>query len=1077
MRMQLRFSCRASLAALAIFTTSVMAPCELALASNWLTNGGGDYHNAPDWSAGVPNTAGAISDFSTLDFSGDNSITMNAAVTVGQMSFGDTNNAATPSSWELRSDSASVLTLNNSGVAPIVNVNPLGVTGGGFDDAFIGVPVASTLGLTKTGAGTLTFNAPTTISGGNYTISGGHLRFLSPATQSVGLPIVMASGTTLSIPFSFPEIAASGGGTVTVNQTSAATNQFMVNVHGAGTGESLVMNLNGGNTTTHSLDRDWGAANGAWANVTFNGIGNGVSGLPDNDPLTAPFNLRARINTGGGNAWNGASFTNTAVTLNNARWFTLTNSGGNTITFGSLSGNIDAVLAGGSGGTAARFQIGGLNTDTTYAGLLDGTGGLTINKVGTGKLTLSGGVNAVSPVRNDTDPGRQGGVVRVTSGILATSGTFNNFASGIATINATVDIKPGATLDVTGSSSFHSVPFQQFIGAGTIKGNFNHQAGNINPADTGVVDNDTDLTNVLVRTAGTITFDGNLSFNGGAIVYDMGATPGTDDLVSVTGSTNLGSGGIVKPSFLAGVPAAGQVYTFLNSAGGFTGTTTGWSVQWPGRGAAPTVSVVGNALQFTSAPVIGGATLVWSGATNGTWDINATQNWTNGGSPDKYYDGDNVQFTETGTNTTINIPAAVTPLSMVVDSTTKNYSFSGSPILGATTLVKRGSSTLTMGMNNLYTGNTTIEAGTVNTGAFTALGTGILELQSNTTLTRTGGLTNSSININGTGVTINNDAAGDEGTPALTGNGTVTFTSITSAKTLSTNASNTFTGTVNFVPAAGGTLGIRAGGANADFPTAVVNMTSTTFSNRNGGTGTAVFSFGELHGDAASALTAFGGGSAPPNANFEIGGLGTNSDFAGTINDGTGASLPSVASVTKIGAGTLSLTAFNTYTGDTRVDGGTLSLSLNYLADLADVYIASSSVLDLTHSTTDIIDSLYLGNIPQNPGTYGAVGSAATFQSAFFSGTGILQVTTLGAPLATPGDFDLDGDVDGRDFLIWQRGGSTTGPLNATDLANWQTNYGTGVGPLTAASIAVPEPAGLMLVVMASLFVANRRRS
>ena len=102
------------------------------------------------------------------------------------------------------------------------------------------------------------------------------------------------------------------------------------------------------------------------------------------------------------------------------------------------------------------------------------------------------------------------------------------------------------------------MPFEQFIGAGTIKGNFDHQAGFINPADTGVVDNDTDLTNVLVPTAGTITFDGNLSFNGGTIVYDMGATPGADDLVSVTGSTNLGTGGIVKPNFLAGVPAAGQ---------------------------------------------------------------------------------------------------------------------------------------------------------------------------------------------------------------------------------------------------------------------------------------------------------------------------------------------------------------------------------------------------------------------------------------------------------------------------------------------------------------------------------------
>jgi hypothetical protein len=57
--------------------------------------------------------------------------------------------------------------------------------------------------------------------------------------------------------------------------------------------------------------------------------------------------------------------------------------------------------------------------------------------------------------------------------------------------------------------------------------------------------------------------------------------------------------------------------------------------------------------------------------------------------------------------------------------------------------------------------------------------------------------------------------------------------------------------------------------------------------------------------------------------------------------------------------------------------------------------------------------------------------------------------------LATPGDFDFDGDVDGRDFLVWQRNPSVG------DLADWQSNY--GVGSLTANSTAVPEPGSLIL--------------
>jgi hypothetical protein len=44
-----------------------------------------------------------------------------------------------------------------------------------------------------------------------------------------------------------------------------------------------------------------------------------------------------------------------------------------------------------------------------------------------------------------------------------------------------------------------------------------------------------------------------------------------------------------------------------------------------------------------------------------------------------------------------------------------------------------------------------------------------------------------------------------------------------------------------------------------------------------------------------------------------------------------------------------------------------------------------------------------------------------------------------------PGDYDLDGDVDGRDFLKWQRGESTN-PLGAVDLATWRGNYDLPIG-------------------------------
>jgi hypothetical protein len=95
------------------------------------------------------------------------------------------------------------------------------------------------------------------------------------------------------------------------------------------------------------------------------------------------------------------------------------------------------------------------------------------------------------------------------------------------------------------------------------------------------------------------------------------------------------------------------------------------------------------------------------------------------------------------------------------------------------------------------------------------------------------------------------------------------------------------------------------------------------------------------------------------------------------------------------------------------------------------------------------------GNVTLHPG--GDVGSPGTF---------------VPGTVGTPGDFDNDGDVDGRDFLAWQRGESPT-PLSASDLADWQANY--GVGGLAAVG-AVPEPTSLALLALALVPVACGRK-
>jgi hypothetical protein len=89
-------------------------------------------------------------------------------------------------------------------------------------------------------------------------------------------------------------------------------------------------------------------------------------------------------------------------------------------------------------------------------------------------------------------------------------------------------------------------------------------------------------------------------------------------------------------------------------------------------------------------------------------------------------------------------------------------------------------------------------------------------------------------------------------------------------------------------------------------------------------------------------------------------------------------------------------------------------------------------------------------------------------------------------------DFDEDGDVDGFDFLTWQRGfgtdagegniaplanGNANGDqfIDSIDLAFWENQYGTGRATLSAAA-AVPEPSMLLLASLAGLLCCTRRR-
>lgn len=102
----------------------------------------------------------------------------------------------------------------------------------------------------------------------------------------------------------------------------------------------------------------------------------------------------------------------------------------------------------------------------------------------------------------------------------------------------------------------------------------------------------------------------------------------------------------------------------------------------------------------------------------------------------------------------------------------------------------------------------------------------------------------------------------------------------------------------------------------------------------------------------------------------------------------------------------------------------------------------------------------------------------------------ILNPDGVVAPPTNNADFNADNIVDGKDFLIWQRGFGAAGTLatgdanndtlvNDADLAIFKTQFGTDPTPAVGAVAAIPEPTTLALAgvaVLGTLASARRRK-
>ncbi|XAE58991.1 putative Ig domain-containing protein [Termitidicoccus mucosus] len=396
--------------------------------------------------------------------------------------------------------------------------------------------------------------------------------------------------------------------------------------------------------------------------------------------------------------------------------------------------------------------------------------------------------------------------------------------------------------------------------------------------------------------------------------------------------------------------------------------------------------------------------LIWTGSASNNWDATTQNNWTREGAATAYADGADVVFDDTSVTGTIAFPANVAPGSIVVD-TSRDLVFAttaAAAITGTAPLTKRGGGTLSFSGKNgtAYTGTTTIEAGILlqrlnNTDIAPSLGPIVFAGGTLTHTRYTSGetsLTDQAFHVpdGQTGAFVANTSRKLKFQTILTGGGTlaVDVTNATGASSyyfelLDTDLSG-FTGELRFVSTGAiRTVNNRPLNRASSFDNIILVLENATLAQYN----TNAANFKELRIGALSSSGTFARLQALNQSlgtHYIIGGKNLDTTYAGDFADGS-ASNP--ASLTKVGAGVLTLSGTTAHTGSTIVQAGALNLAGAFTA-ASPVTVAATGSLGGSGSVT--------GNVTVADG---ATLFAAVSESGGAAGLEVAGAATLGATL------------------------------------------------------------------------------
>ncbi|EMQ2926841.1 fibronectin-binding autotransporter adhesin ShdA [Salmonella enterica] len=737
-------------------------------------------------------------------------------------------------------------------------------------------------------------------------------------------------------------------------------------------------------------------------------------------------------------------------------------SGGTTITGGTLTADHADSLGTGAIANSGVLQVGEGELENT----LSGSGSLV--KTGTGELTLSGdnsysgGTTITGGTLTADHADSLGSGDIANSGVLQVGeGELKNTLSGSGSL-----VKTG-TGELTLSGDNNTYSGDTTIADGTLI------AANVNALGSGNIDNSGtlmldangafELANVTTHTGATTALAAGSTLDAGQLIQENGSTLSIDlgaatddamitaDSVTLGGTLNVTGIGSVTDSW---TPEA-YTYTLIDSDSAITSDFDNLTVAGMNREDVDFLTIDGKVDETD----------------NTNYDLTASLSW--------YADRDNATTDAHGTFTlsdpdgSFNVAATLTDVDDTLDP--------GSRWDGKS-LTKEGAGTLILSGDNDYSGGTTINEGTLVAASTTALGTGLVDnnatlvLDADGEVNAVGGITThsgattqlalgtsldlgDSALIQQDGSTLNVELNSDSVQPLITGgSATLGGDLVVSDASLQARASDAEFQSFKLMD--------MDSDISGDFTSLTMNLTDQPDYLTVTGTINPADASEYLLTEGLS-WNATATSATPAHGTFTLG-AGDSFEVTSVLGDKTGNGDWDGKSLTKLGAGKLTLSGANTYSGDTNVQEGTLWLAgdgtIGEVGSQQAVNVASGATFGGSNGTT-------VNGKVTNEGTL-VFGDSEETGAIFTLNGDLINMGTMtsGSSSSTPGNtLYVDGNYTGNGGSLYLNtvlgdDDSATDKLVITGDASGTTDLyinGIGDGAQTTNGIEVVDVGGV----------------